>query len=149
MVVLCSTNGAETNLEHVLKKCLLSLIKLQKVNEQLVVNPYNYRGAPTVTPFICLASSCTDGVWQLLDRAIKSDVRLVELEYPSLKKMQNVCSGRVPIYIHPCFYRAIKLRFLLDVGCPEMTKSQLRLVPALSSMPLASSPQEFPTYCLH
>ena len=71
-----------------------------------------------VTTFICSADSHTHGIWQLLDSVSKAnlDVRLAELEHPSLKKMQTFCSGGVLIYVHPCFYRVIKLRLPLDVG---------------------------------
>ena len=42
-------------------------------------------------------------------------VRLAKLEHLSLKKL-SFCSGRVLIYVHPSFYRSLKLWFPLDVG---------------------------------
>ena len=46
----------------------------------------------------------------------RADIRLAELEHPSLNKMLTFCVGRVPIYVHPCFYRPLKLLYPLDVG---------------------------------
>ena len=40
----------------------------------------------------------------------------MELEHPSLNVLSNKCMGRVPIYVHPCFYRSVKLRYPLDIG---------------------------------
>ena len=34
----------------------------------------------------------------------------------SLKRCLNFCAGRVPILVHPSFYRSLKVRFPLDVG---------------------------------
>ena len=71
-----------------------------------------------VTTFVCLASCHTHQVWHFLERAsqIKLDVRLAEMEHPCLKIMSAFCSSRVLIYVHPSLYRALKLKFLLDVG---------------------------------
>ena len=70
-----------------------------------------------MTTFICSVGSCTHDVWQLLERASKTNVgiRLAELEHSSLKNMQYFCSGKVPIYIYPSFYRDLKLRYPLDI----------------------------------
>ena len=55
---------------------------------------------------------------KFLEKASQTDacVRLAELEHPSLKKMLSYCAGRVPIYVHPSFYRALNVRFPMDVG---------------------------------
>ena len=44
------------------------------------------------------------------------EVKLVDLDHPSLHKLSFRCEGRVPVYVHPSFYRALKLTFPLDVG---------------------------------
>ena len=44
------------------------------------------------------------------------DIRLTELEHPSFNKMLHQCTGRVPIYVHPSFYRFLKSRYPMDVG---------------------------------
>ena len=48
-------------------------------------------------------------------REANLDMRLANLE-TSLRKMTNHCTKRVPIYIHPHLYKAMKIRFLLDIG---------------------------------
>ena len=48
---------------------------------------------------------------KLQEEASRADIRLAELEQPELKKMLSFCSGRVPIYVHPCFYRSLKLKY--------------------------------------
>ena len=35
---------------------------------------------------------------------------------PDNKEMLNKREGRVPVSVHPSFYRSLKLRYLLDVG---------------------------------
>ena len=44
------------------------------------------------------------------------DIRLAELEHPSLNNVLSKCIGRVPVFVHPLFYRALKLRCPLNVG---------------------------------
>ena len=51
-----------------------------------------------------------------MEEASRTDIRLAELENPSLKKILHKYTGRVPIYAHPCFYRALKLRYPMDIG---------------------------------
>ena len=41
---------------------------------------------------------------------------LAELGHSSHNDTSNKCTGRVPIYVHPCFYRSLKQRFTSDVG---------------------------------
>ena len=69
-----------------------------------------------VTTFVHLRDNCTKKLWHFLAEATQADMRLVELEYPSLKKILNNCAGRVLIYVHPSFYNSLKLRYSLDVG---------------------------------
>ena len=70
-----------------------------------------------VTTFVHSVGSQTQGVWKFLEEASQLDagVRLVELRHSLLKKMFAKCLGRVPIFVHPSFYRFLKVRFLLDV----------------------------------
>ena len=44
------------------------------------------------------------------------NLRLAELEYPSFNEILHQCTGRVPIYVPPSFYRSLKLRYPMDVG---------------------------------
>ena len=69
-----------------------------------------------VTTFVCSAGNHTKELWRFIEEASRVDIRLAELEHPSLKKNVIFCSARVPIYVHPCFYRSLKLKYPLDVG---------------------------------
>ena len=69
-----------------------------------------------VTTLVRLAGSLIKGVWRLIEKASRVEIRLEELDHPSLRKMMPHCSGRVPIYVHSCFYRSLKLRYPLEVG---------------------------------
>ena len=82
-----------------------------------------------VTTFVCSAGCSTHSGWRFLEKCSRADIRLEELEYPSLKKIMSICSCRVQIYVHSCVYRAIKLWFLLDF--PEMAELPLNSAEAL------------------
>ena len=71
-----------------------------------------------VTTFVRAVGSQTQGVCKFLEEAsqLDVDVRLAELQHSSFKKLFVKCSGRVPICVHPSFYRSLKVRFPLDVG---------------------------------
>ena len=71
-----------------------------------------------VTTFVRSAGDRTRGTWKFLNTVCQTDlgIKLVELEHSSLKKCLPFCSGRVPILVHPSFYRSLKMRFPLDVG---------------------------------
>ena len=92
-----------------LRRALKLLLNLDSVGKK-VANPYL---------FVRSAGNRTKAVWNFLKKARQADIRLAELEHPSLKKMLSFCSGRVPIYIHPCFYRSLKLPYSIDVGTAE------------------------------
>ena len=65
--------------------------------------------------FVRLAGTHMIGVWSIIEKASQVDIRLAEMEHPSLKKALSYCSGWVPIYVHPTFYRSLKLNYPLDV----------------------------------
>ena len=71
-----------------------------------------------VTTFVRSAGDRTKGVWKFLSTVCQTDtgIKLAKLEHSSLKKCITYCSGRVPILVHPSLYRALKLKFLIDVG---------------------------------
>ena len=101
-----------------LKKTLKPLLDFEKIGKKRISNPYNFRSAPMVTTIVHSVGNRTQGVWKFLEEAsqLEGDVRLAELRHSSLKKLFSKCSGRVPIYVHPSFYRSLKVRFPLDVG---------------------------------
>ena len=101
-----------------IKKMLKPLLQLEKIEKKKVNNPLNFKSAAMVTNFIRSAGDRTKGVWKFLDTVRQTDtgVKLAELEHSSLKRCLPFCSGRVPILVHPSFYRALKIRFPLDVG---------------------------------
>ena len=68
------------------------------------------------TTFVRSAGNRTRELWRFLEEASRTDIRLAELEYPSLNVMLSKCTDRVPIYVDPSFYRSPKLRFPKDVG---------------------------------
>ena len=65
-----------------------------------------------VTTFVCSAGNRTKELWHLIEEASRTDIRLAEMEHPSFNKYTH----KVPIFVHPCFYRSLKLRYPLDVG---------------------------------
>ena len=69
-----------------------------------VANLYLFRGAPLVTTFFHSVGSRTKAVGNFLEKISRADIRLEELKHSSLKKILLFCSGRVPIYVHSCFY---------------------------------------------
>ena len=69
-----------------------------------------------VTTFVRSASNRTEELWRFIEEAIRTVITLVEMEHPSINVMTTRCTGRVSIYVHPCFYRSLKLRYSLDVG---------------------------------
>ena len=58
----------------------------------------------------------TKEFWHFLKEASRADVMLADLRHNTWKKMLPFCSGRVPILVHPSFYRSLKLRYPMDVG---------------------------------
>ena len=101
-----------------LRKALKPLASLEKIHDLKVSNPANFRSAAMVTTFVRSAGDRTRGVWKYLNTVCQTDtgIKLAELEHSSLKKCITYCSGRVPILVHPSLYRALKLKFPIDVG---------------------------------
>ena len=101
-----------------LRKAQKPLQELKEISKKKVENPFNFRGVPMVTLFVRSTRRRTQKLWNFLDKVsqINVGVRLVELEHPSLKKIMSFCVGWVPVYVHPSFYQALKLKFPLDVG---------------------------------
>ena len=87
-----------------------------------------------VTTFVRSAGNRTKELWQFIEKASRADMRLAEMGHDSLNEISAKCTGRVPIYVHPTFYRSLKLRFPYDVGgisrssrvTPELCTGSLR-----------------------
>ena len=74
-----------------------------------------------MTTFVRSAGNRTKELWRFIEEASQADIRLADMEHPSLKVMVTKCTGRVPIYVHHSFYRSLKLRYPVDVG--EITRN--------------------------
>ena len=116
-VAFC-TVGLDSVTDYQLRKLLKPLLDLEKIQKKRICNPLNFTSAAMVTTFIRTAGDRTKGVWKFLDTVRQTDVgvKLAELEHSSLRRCLPFCSGRVPIFVHPSFYRSLKVRFPLDVG---------------------------------
>ena len=69
-----------------------------------------------VTTFVRSAGNRIKELRRFIEEAGRTDIRLVEMEHESLNVISNKCTNRIPIYVHPCFYRSQKLRYPYDVG---------------------------------
>ena len=112
----CSDLMESPNLDHQLKKALKPLSSMKNIDQKDITNPYLFKGAAMVTTFVRLPGVRTKELWQFIEEASRTDIVLAEMGHPSHKDLLNKCTGRVPIYVHPCFYRSLKLRFPFDVG---------------------------------
>ena len=104
------------HLDHIVKQSLKLLRSLKKIDEKDITNPYLFTNAPMLTAFVRSAGNRTKELWHLIDEASRADVMLANMRNAMLKKMLPFCSGRVPILVHPSFYRSLKLRYPMDVG---------------------------------
>ncbi len=103
-------------MDHILKKTLKPLSSLKKIDGKDITNPYLFKSAAMVTTFVRSAGPRTKELWHFLEGASRADAMLADLRHQSLKKLLPFCSGRVPILVHPTFYRSLKLRYPVDVG---------------------------------
>ena len=118
------------------RKRLRPLLRLEEVDGHRTDQPDLFKDAPVVTTFVRVAEGQTPPpVWKMLEAAEGAipNVRLADWKHPSLKTLKSKCQGRVPVYTHPSLYRALKLRYPLDVGgftrtgqfSPELCTSSL------------------------
>ena len=115
-ITLCKEPDPSKITDHQLKTLLKPLFSFKSINEKNISNPYLFRDATKVTTFVRTAGNRTRELWRFIQEASCADLRLAELDHSSLKKMLPFCSGRVPILVHPSFYRSLKLRYPMDVG---------------------------------
>ena len=115
-ITLCTEPDPSKITDHQLKTILKPLLSFKSINEKNISNPYLFRDAAKVTTFVHTAGNRTRELWRFIQKASCADLRLAELEHSSLKKILPFCSGRVPILVHPSFYRSLKLRYPMDVG---------------------------------
>lgn len=95
------------------------LREMKIIDGKSVTNPKNFPDAPLVMTFVRhTKTGRTKAMWNMIDdaRGAIPDLKLVEERHDSLDQLAPRCEGRVPIYVHPCLYRALKLTFPLDVG---------------------------------
>ena len=104
------------HLDHVLKKSLKPLLSLKKIDNADITNPYNFKNAPMLTTFVRAAGYRTKQLWQFIEEASRANVMLADTTNTMLRKMLPYCAGRVPMLVHPSFYRSLKLRYPMDVG---------------------------------
>ena len=104
------------HLDHILKKALKPLLSFKKIDNADITNLCNFKNAPMLTTFVRAAGSRTKELWQFIEEASRADVMLADATNTMLKKMLPYCAGRVPILVHPSFYRSLKLRYPMDVG---------------------------------
>ena len=114
-IILCSAEAEDIPTDFQLGKTLKLLMAPQKIQNKDISNPYLSRGVPMVTIFVCSAGSSSKSVLRLIEKASRADIRLAEMEHPSLKIAFSYCFDSVSIYVHPCFYTAWKLKYSLDV----------------------------------
>ena len=69
-----------------------------------------------VTIFVRSPGNRTKELWQFIEEASRTDIALAEMGHSSHKDLLCKCKDRVPIYVHPCFYRSLKLRYPFDVS---------------------------------
>ena len=86
-----------------------------------VENPLLFPDAPfmiTTVRVSKMSGGRKPDVWTMLDAAEDafSDLKLFEREDTFLNSQAARCRDRVPIYVHPSFYRALKLTYPYDVG---------------------------------
>jgi len=105
-------------LSHTQRTALRPLEELELVDKKRVDRPQNVKGAPMVTTFIRDAGGRATGVWSMVRAAELAfpDMRMADREHPSLEKLRRYCKGRVPLYVHPSLYRALKILYPLHVG---------------------------------
>ena len=112
----CEDIMENPHIDHTLKQSLKPLRSLKKIDTKDITKPHLYKDAPKLTTFVRLAGNRTKELWNFIDEASRADVMLVDTKSPMLKKMLPFCAGRVPILVHPSFYRSLKLRYPMDVG---------------------------------
>ena len=114
--LFCEDILENPNHDHILKNPLKPLRSFRKINNKDITNPYIFKDAPMLTTFVRSAGNQTKELWNFIDEASRADVMLANTKNAMLKKMLPFCSGRVPILVHPSFYRSLKLRYPMDVG---------------------------------
>ena len=75
---------------------LKPLLDFKKVEQKNISYPYLFMGAPMVIIFVRSAWGRMKGVWHLIEKVSQPDIRLAEMEHPSLKKALSYCSGQIP-----------------------------------------------------
>ena len=112
----CEDTIENPHIDHMLKQSLKPLRSFKKIDTKDITKPHLFKDAPKLTTFVRSAGNRTKELWNFIDEASRADVMLVDTKNPMLKKMLPFCSGRVPILVHPSFYRSLKLRYPMDVG---------------------------------
>jgi len=108
----------QNELSHAQRKKLKPLEDLEMVDGKRVDRPELFRSVPLVTTFIREAEGRATGVWALVKAAELAfpGTRMADREHSSLEQLKGFCAGRVPVYVHPSLYRALKILYPLHVG---------------------------------
>ena len=98
---------------------VLQNYKMVQPGELNVEDPTNFPRAKKLLTVVRAGDQTSQQVWEMLKEANSAfdiSAPLAVWNDPHLKKLVSFCSGRVPVYMHPSLYRAIKLTFPRHVG---------------------------------
>lgn len=93
------------------------LFQMNEVDGKSTEDPRNFPKAPGVITCVRDTGAYLR-VWSHLFEAKEAfpNIRMFDMEDPSIRRLRQFCAGRVPVLIHPSLYRAIKLIYPMDVG---------------------------------
>lgn len=100
-------------------KDLKYLLNFKMINGKDVKNPRNFPKAKRILTVI-RSSSGARQIWGIPQEA--NDAFSLCPPPPAyfddrnVKRLQQYCAGRLPLFVHPSLYRALKLTFPLDIG---------------------------------
>ena len=108
------------NMSTAARAAVRPLLQARKMYGRPIDNPDNFPEAPLAITMVRKRSTRGHSaqVWDLIEEAISAfpDLKMADCTDISLRELQELCVGRVPVLVHPTLYRAMKLKFPRDVG---------------------------------
>ena len=97
---------------------LSSLIKLKEIEGKDVEQPHLFPRSRMLVSFVRTRDAICRPIWDIIGSANYAipGTRLVEHSRDEFKNLNRECTGRTAIYMHPSFYRFLKLTYPSMVG---------------------------------